>query len=198
LTLRLGNLESPWLICGSDQGPVIAARGQTRVLGVNRSIRHETDWRRRCGYEAPLGNDDATGACIVFNIKRKQLSPHQVEKLVRQTAEADGYDTEIIIEQEPGSSGTELTKHYHRNVFPGFRVRIVPATTKKMAAGQPTMGRFSRSRSAHLVVADCPGTRSEHRPAICPTFAPATAPRSCYVLGANFDMLCAVHPSFAL
>jgi len=103
------------------------ARSNLMFLVVNMLIRHETDWRRRrCGYEAPLGNDDATGACIVFNIKRKQLSPHQVEKLVRQTAEADGYDTEIIIEQEPGSSGTELTKHYQRNVLPNFHVRVAP------------------------------------------------------------------------
>jgi len=65
-----------------------------------------------------LGKDDATGACIVFNIKRKQLSPHQVEKLVRQTAEADGYDTEIIIEQEPGS----------RAVF--YQVASYPAAAK--------------------------------------------------------------------
>jgi hypothetical protein len=82
---------------------------------------------------ALLGKDDATGACIIFNVKRKQLSPHQVEKLVRQTAEADGYDTEIIIEQEPGSSGKALEDHFVRNVLPDFRVRIVPATTKKMA-----------------------------------------------------------------
>jgi len=98
---------------------------------------------------ALLGKDTATGACIIFNVKRKQLSPHQVEKLVRQTAEADGYDTEIIIEQEPGSSGKALADHFVRNVLPDFRVRIVPATTKKMARAQPFLaaaehGRFSR------------------------------------------------------
>jgi len=89
-----------------------------------------------------LAKDDATEACIVFNIKRKQLSPHQVKKLVRQTAEADGYDTEVIIEQEPGSSGKALADHFVRNVLPDFRVRIVPSTTKKMARAQPTMGRL--------------------------------------------------------
>ncbi len=52
---------------------------------------------------------------------------------MRQTAEADGYDTEIIIEQEPGSSGKALADHFVRNVLPDFRVRIVPSTTKKMA-----------------------------------------------------------------
>jgi len=95
---------------------------------------------------APLGKDDTTGACIVFNIKRKQLSPHQVEKLVRQTAEADGYDTEIIIEQEPGSSGKALADHFVRNVLPDFRVRVVPATTKKMARAQPFLAAAEHGR----------------------------------------------------
>jgi len=30
-----------------------------------------------------MGKDTATGACIIFNINRKQLSPHQVGNLVR-------------------------------------------------------------------------------------------------------------------
>ena len=86
---------------------------------------------------ALMGKDAATSACIIFNVKRKQLSAHAVEKLVRQTAEADGYDTEIIIEQEPGSSGKALAEHYIRNVLPDFRVRLVPAGNNKMIRAQP-------------------------------------------------------------
>jgi phage terminase large subunit-like protein len=99
-------------------------------------------WRRRCGLGGLFGKDEATGARIIFNIKRKHCSSHAAEKLVRQTAEADGYDTEIIIEQEPGSSGKALADHFVRNVLPDFRVRIVPATTKKMARAQPTIRRL--------------------------------------------------------
>ena len=77
----------------------------------------------------------ATDACIIFNIKRKQMSPHAVEKLVRQTAEADGCETEIIIEQEPGSLGNALVEHYVCNVLPHFRVRMVPTTKGKMVRG---------------------------------------------------------------
>jgi len=38
-----------------------------------------------CDYtkSALMGKDTATGACIIFNINRKQLSPHQVGNLVR-------------------------------------------------------------------------------------------------------------------
>jgi len=59
---------------------------------------------------------------------------------MRQTAEADGYDAEIIIEQEPGSSGKALADHFLRNVLPDFRVRIVSSTTKKMARARTSLG----------------------------------------------------------
>jgi hypothetical protein len=86
---------------------------------------------------------------------------------VRQTAEADGYDTEIIIEQEPGSSGKALADHFVRNVLPDFRVRIVPATTKKMARAQPTTRPITRAldRQKKPRLA---GTAAERAPALVP------------------------------
>jgi len=69
-----------------------------------------------------LGKDEPSSGCYILNIKRRQLSPAEVEKLVRQTAEADGRETDVVIEQEPGSSGKALVEHYQRNVLPNFNV----------------------------------------------------------------------------
>lgn len=46
--------------------------------------------------------------------------------MVRQIAEADGRDTTILIEQEPGSSGKSPIEYYQRNVLLDFRVEAIP------------------------------------------------------------------------
>ena len=83
----------------------------------------------------------------MFNIKRKQLSPHAVKKLARQTAEADGYETEIVLEEEPGSSGKALSAHYIRNILPDFRVRLVPASKGEMVRAQPFLAAAEHGRT---------------------------------------------------
>lgn len=84
-----------------------------------------------CGYSRK------TQAFIIGNIVRRQLSPGQVEVLVRNTAVSDGTDTEILIEQEPGSSGKAFVEHYEKTVLPEYKVTPVPAVKSKLIRAQP-------------------------------------------------------------
>jgi len=69
----------------------------------------------------------------ILDIQRAQLSPLGVENLVRATAERDGRDVKIRIEEEPGASGKAVTDHYIRDVLPEYDVKGVRATGPKEA-----------------------------------------------------------------
>jgi len=92
-----------------------------------------------------LGKHTPSSGCYIMNVKRKQLSPADVEKMVRTTAEADGRDVTILIEQEPGSSGKALVEHYQRNVLPDFHV--IPIATG--AVPKLSRARVWPARSTH-------------------------------------------------
>lgn len=77
------------------------------------------------------------GRWVVLDIKRARLSPAKVERLVRRTAEEDGRDVRIAMEQEPGSAGKNNVSNYSRNVLPGFRFKGVRVTGKKEVRAEP-------------------------------------------------------------
>lgn len=60
------------------------------------------------------------GQYWIMDMKRVQLSPGNIEKLIRQTAEIDGVKVPVWMEQEPGSSGVNTIDHYRRKVLSGF------------------------------------------------------------------------------
>lgn len=60
------------------------------------------------------------GLYWIRDIVRVQKMPHELEVIIRQTAETDGYSTAIRMEQEPGSSGAITIDHYRRNVLAGY------------------------------------------------------------------------------
>lgn len=84
-----------------------------------------------------IGYSRKTSKTVIANVVRRQLAPGKVEELVRATAVADGTDTRVLVEQEPGSSGKSLVHHYKTNVLPDFSVEEVPATKAKIVRGQP-------------------------------------------------------------
>ena len=53
----------------------------------------------------------------ILDIQRFRGSPAQVEKRVKQTAQLDGKKVEVVMEQEPGSSGKNTIDHYRRRVL---------------------------------------------------------------------------------
>lgn len=83
--------------------------------------------------EAVDGKDpDWTAGCLISekggllcieDMKRTRATPGNVEKLAQRTANQDGKQTMVWIEQEPGASGKSTISHYARNVLPGFAVR---------------------------------------------------------------------------
>ena len=84
-----------------------------------------------------IGYSKLTNKTFISNVIRDQLSPGQVEELIRKTALTDGIEVEVIIEQEPGASGKALIEHYERSVLPEFRVSAVPAVNSKLIRAQP-------------------------------------------------------------
>lgn len=60
------------------------------------------------------------GVYYISSIIRFRKTPRQNEQIIRQTAEADGKNVHVHIEQEGGSAGKSLMDHYRRHVLPEF------------------------------------------------------------------------------
>lgn len=76
----------------------------------------------------------------IVEVLRRQLSVGKVENLVIATAKADGPGVEIVIEQEPGSSGKILVESFQANPkLKGHKVTSFPVSGRgnKAARAQP-------------------------------------------------------------
>lgn len=102
----------------------------------------------RCRYwdkAATHGDGDWTVGCLmsvrdgrycIEDIVRLQGSPYEVQQTIRATAERDGKEVIIRMEQEPGSSGVDVIDHYSRQVLQGFDFRPDKVTgNKELRAG---------------------------------------------------------------
>lgn len=76
------------------------------------------------------------GTFIIADIKSMRDTPHQVERLIRQTAEADGYQVKIMSQQDPGSAGVTEAMHFAR-LLQGFNVRTVVISKDKINRAKP-------------------------------------------------------------
>lgn len=95
---------------------------------------------------AHMGYERNRNTTFLLNIVRRQLSPMQVEDLVRQTAISDGTKTKVYIEQEPGASGKALVEHFKNNVLPEFDVEAVPSGISKIEKAQPFLASCESGR----------------------------------------------------
>lgn len=77
------------------------------------------------------------GKYTVTDVRRFRCSPLETENRIKKTAEIDGKDTRIIIEEEPGSEGISLVDHYKRNILSGFYVSGKRSTGDKVLRAQP-------------------------------------------------------------
>lgn len=77
------------------------------------------------------------GRYWIVDVQRIRGRPYEVEALMRHTATADGHDVDIVIEQEPGSSGIIALDHYQRYVLQGYSVVGRPATGAKVVRWKP-------------------------------------------------------------
>jgi predicted phage terminase large subunit-like protein len=76
------------------------------------------------------------GTYYILDVRRLRGRPQEVQTLVRQTAEVDGWETAIWMEQEPGSSGAAVIDHYLR-LLAGFAFRGERSTGSKADRAQP-------------------------------------------------------------
>lgn len=89
-----------------------------------------------------LGKDKDSNF-YVLDVQRIQGTPAKVEELVKRTAERDGKEIKIVMEQEPGSSGVNTIKYYNRMLagYPFFgrketgskEVRALPVSAQAQA-----------------------------------------------------------------
>lgn len=85
-----------------------------------------------------LGGHDDAGLFWLLDMQHGRWSSHQVEQRIRMTAvELDRPNTPIYIEEEPGSSGKDVTSYYQRHVLRGFAVRGDRPTGPKLVRVDP-------------------------------------------------------------
>jgi len=92
----------------------------------------------------------------VFHGQRFRSSPAQVERMIVETAQMDGPEVAIWIEQEPGASGKSVIAHYARLLEGTHRVRgYRPSGDKNtranvLVAGPAEQGRITLVRGNYL------------------------------------------------
>ena len=76
------------------------------------------------------------GTHYVLDVRRMRGTPQQVQALVKGTADEDGREVAIVMEQEPGSSGVAVIDYYLR-LLGGYNFRGERSTGDKVTRAQP-------------------------------------------------------------
>ncbi len=76
------------------------------------------------------------GLYLLEDVVRAQKAPGGVEALIRETAERDGHDVPILLEQDPGQAG-KFEAEYYRREFAGWNIRAIPKRVNKITAASP-------------------------------------------------------------
>ena len=77
------------------------------------------------------------GIFYILDVRRIRAKGDKVEKFIRETAEEDGPDISIQMEQEPGSAGKNLIDQYARYVLAGYAFTGQRATGDKETRAKP-------------------------------------------------------------
>jgi predicted phage terminase large subunit-like protein len=123
--------------------------------------------------------DDPAGACsrssrsergpalrpaqdVVADVVRARKAAGAVEQLVRETAERDGREVAIVIEQDGGGAGKALASRYTRDILRGFNVRAYRPTGSKELRARPVAAAsengyvwFVRGRHTDALLDEC-------------------------------------------
>jgi predicted phage terminase large subunit-like protein len=76
------------------------------------------------------------GTVYVLDVVRRRLDPHDVKRLVRQTAELDGREVVIGMEQESGASGKSVI-HEYRRILAGYTFQARQPFADKVTRAAP-------------------------------------------------------------
>lgn len=77
------------------------------------------------------------GFFVLENVKRFRRNPGELERIIRHTADIDGYDVQIRMEQEPGSAGKIVIANFMKNVLAGYAFRGDKVTGSKWNRSLP-------------------------------------------------------------
>jgi predicted phage terminase large subunit-like protein len=78
-----------------------------------------------------------TGSFYITDVVRERKAPGAIEQLVAATAERDGRDVLIRIEQEPGAAGKALADRYRRHILRGYSAASRRVTGPKHVRAHP-------------------------------------------------------------
>lgn len=96
------------------------------LAGTPKTEGNDPDWTAG----TKIGRAKSTGRYIVLHHTRMRDTPHEVEKLLRNTASQDGVEVEVSLPQDPGQAGKSqvatLIKLLH-----GYTARATPETGDK-------------------------------------------------------------------
>ena len=73
---------------------------------------------------------------VVEDVKRGQWNPHEVERRLLETAQADGPDVTISLNQDPGQAGKAQAAHLIRKLA-GYHVHAKPESGSKEVRAHP-------------------------------------------------------------
>lgn len=134
---------------GQDPVPLGGGMFKTDHFAVINTLPHESRIAEVVRYWDKAGTEgDGTwtvgckmiklndGKYVVAHIKRGRWSSEERERIIKETAEADGTNCKIYIEQEPGSGGKESAESTIRNLA-GFSVYRDLPTGKKINRADP-------------------------------------------------------------
>lgn len=99
---------------------------------------------------------------LIEDVKRGRWGTHEREKIIKETAIADGINVEIWVEQEPGSGGKESAEGTIRNLA-GYIVRAEKPTGDKIFRADPYSVQVNNGA---FLIMNAPWTREyieEHR-----------------------------------
>lgn len=89
---------------------------------------------------------DRVSRFYIEDVRRGQMKPSDVERLILNTARMDGRGIKLRIEQEPGASGKMLVDSYVR-ALPGYDVKGIRSSGPKLSRWMP----FAAQCQAHNV-----------------------------------------------
>jgi predicted phage terminase large subunit-like protein len=117
-----------------DKLPPLLARVRAWDLAAtpkDEAKANDPDWT--CGLLMGKAEDRTH---YVLDLRRMRGTPQQVQALVKRTAEADGREAGIYMEQEPGSAGAMVIDHYLR-LLAGFNFHGQRSTGSKTDRALP-------------------------------------------------------------
>jgi len=112
-------------------------------LGKGRSVRYwdlaATESKEGTDPDYTVGVKIRTikGEYWVEDVVRGRYNPRDLENVIRRTAEEDGKQVCVFMEQEPGSSGKITISHFARNVLQGFSFKGCKTTGSKVVRAKP-------------------------------------------------------------